>query len=82
MTVCSYHVTYTFQSESTLYSITGLATTTALNTVKNNTPNVSALVKKEDHDAEISEVKKKYLTTSDYNKFINNILDAEITEKS
>ena len=63
-------------------SITGLATTAALNTVKNNTPNVSALVKKEDHDAEISEVTKKYLTTSDYNKFTNNILDAEITEKS
>ena len=43
-------------------------------------PNVSGLVKKTDYDAEISGIQKKYFTTSDYNKFTKEILDAHIKE--
>ena len=38
-------------------------------------------MKKADYDAEIKDIKDKYFTTSDYNKFTNNILDAKITAK-
>ena len=34
-----------------------------------------------DFDAEIKDIKKKYFIASDYNKFMNNILDAKITAK-
>ena len=44
-------------------------------------PKISALVKKVDYDAEISEFKKRYFTTPDYNKFMNTILDANIIEQ-
>ena len=43
-------------------------------------PNVSGLVKKTDYVAEISGIQKKYFTTSDYNKFTKEILDAHIKE--
>ena len=36
-----------------------LATTTALTAVENKIPNVSDLVKKADHDAEIKDIKEK-----------------------
>ena len=62
-------------------SVTNLATTDALTAVENKNPNVSDLVKRADYDTKISEMKIKYFTTSDYNKFTNNILDAKITEK-
>ena len=39
------------------------------------------LVKKEDYDAKILEMGKKYFTTSDLNKFTSNTLDAKITQK-
>ena len=57
-----------------------LATTAALTTVENKTPNVSDLVKKTDYKAKISKMENKYLTTSDYNKFTGNTLDAKITQ--
>ena len=38
-------------------------------------------VKKADYDAKISETEKEYFTTSDYNKFTSNTLDAKITQK-
>ena len=62
-------------------SITNLATNAALTTVENKIPNVSDLVKKADYDAEILDIKNKYFTTSDYNKFANNILNWRITAK-
>ena len=40
-------------------SITNLATTSALTAVANKRPKVSDLVKKEDYDAKISEIKEK-----------------------
>ena len=40
-------------------SITGLTTTTALNDVKNNIPDVSTFAKKADYDIKVSEIEKK-----------------------
>ena len=37
--------------------------------------------KKADYDAKIKDIRNKYFTTSDYNKFTNNILDAKIVAK-
>ena len=62
-------------------SITGLATITALTVFENKIPNVSNLAKKRDSDAKISDIESKYFTTSDYNKFTRDILDAKIKEK-
>ena len=62
-------------------SITKLATTIALTAVKNKILNFSNLVKKADYDAEIKDIRNIYCTTSDYNEFMNNILDANITAK-
>ena len=40
------------------------------------------LSEKAGYDAEIKDIKNKYFTTYDYNKFTNNILDAKITAKA
>ena len=62
-----------------------LVTTTVLNTeigeVESKIPDVSGLVKKTDYDAKISDIEKKYFTTSDYKKLTKEILDAIIKEK-
>ena len=34
-----------------------------------------------DYDAKISDIESKYFTTSDYNKFTNEIIDNKIKEK-
>ena len=44
-------------------------------------PSSSYLVNKTDYDAKISDIEPKYFTTSDYNKFTVEILNAKITEK-
>ena len=49
--------------------------------VDNKTPGLGGLVKKTDYDAKISDIKGKYVTTSDYNKFRSDILDAKIKQK-
>ena len=49
--------------------------------IKDKIPNVSDLVKKADYDAEKEDIKKKYFTTSNYDKFLNNIPDVKITPK-
>ena len=60
-----------------------LSTTTALTTVENKIPNVSNLANKADYNAKISEMEKNiFFTTSDYNKFTSNILDAKMSQKS
>ena len=61
--------------EGKIPSITGLATTAALTMVENKIPNVSYLAKKMDYYAKISDIEKKYFTTSDYNKFTRDILE-------
>ena len=60
-------------------SITNLTTTAALTAIENKVPNVSDLVEKADVDAEIKDIKDKYLTKPDYNQFTSNILDQKIT---
>ena len=60
-------------------SITDLTTTAAITAIENKIPNVSDLVEKADIDAEIKDIKGKYLTKSDYNQFTNNILGQKIT---
>ena len=62
-------------------SITNLTTTDAFTTVENKIPNVSDLVKKAGYIPKISKMENKYFTTSDYNKFTSNKLDAKITQK-
>ena len=63
---------------SKIPSITGLVTTAVLNSVQNNMLNVVMITS---YDIKILHVKIKYLTTSDYNKFTNDILNAKIKEK-
>ena len=62
-------------------SVTNLATTSALTTVGNKIPNVSDLVKKSDYDDYESDYESNYFTTTDYNNFASNTLDAKITQK-
>ena len=44
-------------------------------------PVASDLVKKTDYDTKVLEIQRKYITTSDYNKFKNDILDAKIKQR-
>ena len=44
-------------------------------------PNVSDLVKKIEYNAKLSDIKDKYSTTSDYNEFMNEILDIKVKGK-
>ena len=50
-------------------SINGSATTSAVNVVENKITNNIDLVKNTDCDIKMSDIKIKYFTTSDYNKF-------------
>ena len=71
-------------TECKVPSITGLATTPAFNAVKTKMPNVSDLVKKKKktvYDAKILDIESKYFTTSNYNKFSGDILNAKMKEK-
>ena len=60
-------------------------TTTVLDTnigeVEIKIPDVSGLVKKTNYDARISDIEKKYLTTSDNNRFTSGILDAKMKKE-
>ena len=69
------------ETEGKIPSITGLATATAFNAVENKISDVSNLVKKEDCDAKISDIESKYFTTSDFNKFTNEIIHIKIKQK-
>ena len=54
-----------------MHSITNLATTTtALNVVEKEMPNVSNLVKKTDYNTKISEIENKITTDHDHDKYI------------
>ena len=50
--------------------------------MKNKIPNVSDLIKKADYDAKIPEIENKYLPTSDYYRFTDNIFDTKISQNS
>ena len=60
-------------------------TTTVLDTnigeVEIKIPDVSGLVKKTNYDARISDIEKKYLTTSDNNRFTSGIFDAKMKKE-
>ena len=62
-------------------SITGLATTAALNVAKYEIPKVSDLVKQTHYEVKISNIKSKYFITSSYTKFKDNILDGKVQNK-
>ena len=55
--------------------------TTKNKEVKNKMTVSSDLVKKTDYGAKISEIEGKYFTTSDYNNFTSDILEAKIKQK-
>ena len=65
-----------------LTSITEVPTIAAPTIDENKIPNISDLVKKADYEAKIKDIKDKYFTTFEYNKFTNNKLDEKIKEKS
>ena len=54
---------------------------TKIGEVRNKILDGSKLVKKTDHEAKISEIEGKYLTTFGCNKFMTHILDAKIKRK-
>ena len=62
-----------------------LVTTTVHNTkigkVEDKLPYAGGLVKITDYNAKISDIEKKCFTTSDYNNFTKEILDAKIKEQ-
>ena len=68
--------------EDKIPNITNLITNAALNGVKNKIPEATTLVKIADYNEKIEDIKNKCFTKSGYNKFMNNILDAKITEKN
>ena len=59
--------------------VTGTVLNTKFSKVKNKIPVVSDLVKKTDYDAKI--LKGKCIAASDYNKFTNDILDANMKQQ-
>ena len=68
--------------EGKIPSNTNLATTAPLTIVENEIPDVNNLVKKEtNYDAKILDLKSKYFTTPDYNKFTNKKVDLKIKPK-
>ena len=60
--------------------ITNLATAAGLTAVEDKIHYISNLVKKVDYDVK-KMIKKKYFTTSDYDRFTIGILDEKITKK-
>ena len=61
--------------------VTNLATTAAFTTVENKIPNFNDLLKKNRLWCKNIRNGKKYFSTSYYNKFTSNTLDAKITQK-
>ena len=50
--------------------------------VENKIPDISNLVNKTNYNTKISEMKNKYITTADYNKFTKDIVDNSIKIKN
>ena len=68
--------------ESKIPSISGLATTFALTKVENEIPNVGNLVKKKtDYNTKISHIESRYITTTDYSKLSEDIINNNIKSK-
>ena len=69
------------ETESKIPSISVFATNAALTPVENKISDVSNLFQKTDYDAEVLDVKSKYFTAANYNKFANEKLDLKIKQK-
>ena len=69
------------EAKGEILSSTNLATTAGLTNIENKIPNVNDLAKKANYDGKISEMEDKCFSTSEYNKFTNNILDTKVTQK-
>ena len=54
---------------------------TKIDDVERKIPNASSLVNKRNYGDKILDTEGKYFTTSDYNKFMSDILDARIKTK-
>ena len=67
--------------ERKIFSIGGSATSPVLNAVKNKTPDVSNLVKK-NYDATMTDIENKYITTADNNKFTKDIVANNMKSKN
>ena len=67
--------------ERKIFSIGGSATSPVLNAVKNKTPDVSNLVKK-NYDAKMTDIENKYITTADNNKFTKDIVANNMKSKN
>ena len=52
-----------------------------MTTVENKIPDISSSVEKTDNDEKISDIRYKYVTTPDYNKFTKNIVTNKIKSK-
>ena len=67
--------------ERKIFSIGGSATSPVLNAVKNKTPDVSNLVKK-NYDAKMTDIENKYISTADNNKFTKDIVANNMKSKN
>ena len=60
-------------------------TTFGLNTkivaAENKVPDACVLLKKQDCNSEILDIREKYFTTSAYSKFTNKIIESKLKEK-
>ena len=52
-----------------------------INEIKGEILSITGLVKKTVYNTKISDIEFQYFITSDYNKFMSNILDTKIKEK-
>ena len=52
-----------------------------INEIKGEILSITGLVKKTVYNTKISDIEFKYFITSDYNKFMSNVLDTKIKEK-
>ena len=74
------------EAENKIQDIGGLVTTIVLNIkigeAENKIPDISGLVKKTDCNTKMSGIEAKHFTTSDYNKFASEVVEAKIKGKN
>ena len=75
------YITKTIEIESKIPSIRRLAATSALTAIENKIPDVRNLGKRTDNGAKISDIESKYVTTANYNRFTEVIVDNSTKSK-
>ena len=76
------------ETEDKIPDISGLATKTALTTVKNKIPSISGLVKKTDYNTKITDIENKlnnhnhdkYVATSEFNTLADDVFNARLAQ--